>query len=154
MFTFGATHLQAVLTVPFFMNFAQRVLLEGMQLTEHNIGTVFDQSMFLARHTPIWFFWHSDLNDNFTLDKYDWMHLTMRPHGHDIGLQCPHCGSLSSRDGSFTNGEGSDIVVVCSKIGCTWLQCFRVPRGDVKVLTLGENGRWRSSCVPAPEKTS
>ncbi|KAI1782347.1 hypothetical protein LXA43DRAFT_1104222 [Ganoderma leucocontextum] len=130
MFCFGATHLQAVLTVPFFMNFAQRVLLEGMELKTDNIG-----------NTPIWFFSRATLKNDFNIDVYDWTHLTMRPHGEDIGLQCPGCGSLSSRKGTLTNDNV--IVVACEKAGCVWSKTFAPPTTGIKKLTLGEKGRWR-----------
>ncbi|KAI1783545.1 hypothetical protein LXA43DRAFT_1067570 [Ganoderma leucocontextum] len=77
MFCFGAMHLQAVFTVPFFMHFAQRVFLEGTELRIDNIGTVFHQSLFLACHTAIWFFSRVMLKNELIVDIYDWTHLTM-----------------------------------------------------------------------------
>ncbi|PIL26515.1 hypothetical protein GSI_12273 [Ganoderma sinense ZZ0214-1] len=140
MFSFGATCLQAVLTVPFFMNYALRVFLEGMALTHRSIVTVFDQSLFLARHTPIWIFWRNSVDAEFSIDKYDWTHPTMRPHGHDIGLQCPGCGSLSSREGVLT--DNNVILVVCKKDGCRWSKAFEPPRNvGVRMLKLGAHGR-------------
>ncbi|KAI1782229.1 hypothetical protein LXA43DRAFT_1069112 [Ganoderma leucocontextum] len=142
MFAFAATHLQAVLTVPFFLNFTQRVFLEGTDLKDDNVGTVLEQSLFLARHTPIWVFSRATLKNAFDVHVYEWTHLTMHPHGEDIGLQCPGCGSLSSRDGKLCKGEL--IVVSCTTRGCTWSQTFAPPpQGEVKRLTLGKKGRWR-----------
>ena len=149
MFAFGAVHLQAVLTAPFFMNFAQRVLLEGMYLTDNTIASVFDQSLFLARHTPIWMFWREKLHDKFTIYKYDWTHHNMRPHGHDIGLQCPGCGSLSSREGKSLQNQV--ILIVCKKADCDWSKAFTPPAMKVKMLTLGEHGKWRRCTVEEPD---
>ena len=149
MFTFAATHLQAVLTVPFFMNFVQRVYLDGGDLKPHNMGTLFDNSLFLARHSPIWFFSRACLDHKLTLEVYDWTHLTMRPYGEDIGLQCPGCGSLSSRKGTLMKDD--IILVTCDKADCPWSKAFYPPMTGVKKLTLGENGRWRRREVTIPE---
>ena len=148
MFAFGAVRFQAVLTAPFFENFAQRVLLEGMYLTAKTIASVFDQSLFLARHTPIWMFWRDDLDKNFAINKYDWTHVTMRPHGHDIGLQCPGCGSLSSRQGRLLKND--IILVVCKKPDCNWSKAFAPPPMKVEKLKVGEHGRWRQCTVEDP----
>lgn len=172
MFAFATSHLQAVLTVPFFMNFVQRVYLEGVELKEGNVGTVLEQSLFLARHTPIWFFTRATLKNDFALNIFDWSHLTMRPHGEDLGLQCPGCGSLFSRKGKIledlskkgkgtndkskngksTHNEPKDsnladtrpITVACLNPGCTWSKTFHPSATGVRKLTLGEKGQWRS----------
>ena len=147
MFAFSAPQLQAVLTVPFFMNFAQRILIERTDLNDSNVGTILEQSVFLARHTPIWMFSRALVSVPFKINVYQWTHLTMRPHGKDIGIQCPGCGSLSSRKGREA-ADKSSIIIVCKKPECKWSKTFPAPLG-VERLKLGEKGQWRYRTIIA-----
>ena len=160
MFAFGALQFQPILTAPFFMNFATRVFIEGAPLDNDNVGTILDQSLFLSRHTPIWFYSRLTAQSDFRIRVMQWTHLTMRPNGEDIGIQCPGCGSLSSRKGKLVHGDkpkaknkkGSDddddkpVVVSCEKQGCVWSKTF-TPLPGAKRLKLGEKGRWTSRII-------
>ncbi|PIL25607.1 hypothetical protein GSI_11355 [Ganoderma sinense ZZ0214-1] len=92
MFSFGATYLQASLTASFFMNYTQRVLLEGMHVMHRSIATLFDQSVLLARHTPIWLFKHVTVDAEFSIESQpapiSASQLCFQPRPVSVALMC------------------------------------------------------------------
>lgn len=146
-FAFSTKALQPTLTTLFFYNFVHHVLIEGVQLDKRNIATVLDQAVFIARHTPLFHFYRETEDDGltpkFTTVEYAWTHNTMRPNGHDIGIQCPECGTLASRTGKRkdTSREDRRVVVWCKVTGCKWEETFFITP-NVLDLKTGENGQW------------
>ncbi|PIL32939.1 hypothetical protein GSI_05057 [Ganoderma sinense ZZ0214-1] len=144
-FGFSTKALQPSLTSLFFYNFIHQVLIEGMPLTHGTMATRLKQAVFIARHTPVFHFYRDEKKGPFQVSvmEYRWTHNTMRPNGEDIGIQCPQCGTLSSREGrKKVNKEGQEEVVVRCKISkCGWEQKFPIV-GKVTELKTGENGAW------------
>ena len=156
-FAFSTKELQPTLTTLFFYNFVHHVLIEGMPLSQHNIATVLDQAVFIARHTPLFHFYlerkKNKPTPELTVVEYAWTHDTMRPNGHDIGPQCPDCGSLYSRVAK-RKGDGKKdqrIVVWCKVTDCKWEETYTIAE-NVKDLKTGENGTWtaRDFTPPVP----
>ena len=160
-FAFSTQELQPTLTTLFFYNFVHHVLIEGTPLTQHNIATLLDQAIFIARHTPLFHFYLQTKKNKpapeLTVVEYAWTHDTMRPNGRDIGPQCPSCGSLYSRV-SKKKGDGKKdrrIVVWCKVTDCQWEEMYTIA-DNVKDLKTGENGIWtaRDFTPPVPVPVS
>ncbi|TBU36586.1 hypothetical protein BD309DRAFT_713925 [Dichomitus squalens] len=137
---FAAKAVQAVLTAPFFLVFAHRVLLEGIYMPDKAIIYLLDQSLFLARHSAVWIFERSSQGQALSARIYQWTDETMRPNGEDVGLQCPGCGSLSSRIGNL--GEKQAVILKCQKKDCRWKKIIDRPEGMKNVCKSAEGGIW------------
>lgn len=141
------TELQPTLTTLFLDAFVHRILLEGARLTENNMATMLEASIFVARHTALWHFFREACNVPLTVCEYKWFHNTMRPDGEDIGLQCPGCGSLASREGIKSQAKTAEgkterwVDISCVMDDCAWQQRFHISE-DVKDLKTGEHGLW------------
>ena len=127
MFAFVTKHLQPFLTTQFFQAFALCHLLEGATLSAQVMAALLKQSSSLAHHSAIWHISHPTGEMELMLCEYRWMHPTMRPYGEDIRLQCPACGSLSSRQAK-THYDKS-VTVSCKKKDCHWKHTYVAPQG-------------------------
>ena len=151
-FGFSTKELQPTLTTLFFYAFVHHVLIERTPLTQHNIATLLDHAVFIARHTPLFHFYvdtkakwslGEPATRELTVVEYKWTHETMRPDGQDIGLQCPGCGSLGSRAGKkkITSKTDRRVVIWCKRTDCDWQETYTIAE-NVRDLKTGENGVW------------
>ena len=150
-FAFSTKELQPALTSLFFYHFIHQVLIERMPLSRRTMATRLEQAVFIGRHTPLLHF-HNEKPEGspalalpvLTLTEYRWTHDTMRPDGLDIGLQCPKCGTLSSREGKrrVISKKEIKVVVWCRMSGCDWEETYTILTDAVEELRTGENGVW------------
>lgn len=142
-FAFATERLQPVLTTQFFQGFALRHLLEGATLSGQVMAALLEQSSSLARHSAVWHITQPAGETELALQEYRWTHPSMRPNGHDIGVQCPGCGSLSSRKGKTHHDKS--VTVKCKKAGCKWQQTYQALDG-AKPLNATE-GAWMTRII-------
>ena len=121
------------------------------QRTHHTMATRLEQAVFIARHTPLLHFYYDKAprsppgtSPTLCVVEYRWTHDKMRPDGHDIGLQCPKCGTLSSRDGkrSVISKNEIKVVVWCRITDCDWEETHTINTEKVEQLETGEHGVW------------
>ena len=137
---FCATQLQVSLTCTFFVDYAQRVLLEGFSLESHfkSLLNASSQSN-VARHTNIMYIRHHN-RSQMQVVKFIFTHPVIRPWGERLPSACSLC--KSPRPWSKPVKQGNAIVYVCQRKGCRGVCRFMKP-DDVEMLGPRVNsGRW------------
>jgi hypothetical protein len=141
MVSFTAPELHATLTVSFFVDFTQRVLVEGFPLCTSfkAILTATSQS-FLARHTNVVYIRHSDDGSKLCIERYTFTHPKWCPWGHQLPLACPGCSSPCPWTDPQTTG--STIPFTCRFDSCTTKCHFQRPDNLRFVGGDMSGGRW------------
>ena len=116
IFAFATERLQPVLTAQFFQTFVLHHLLEGATISGPVMAALLEQSVSLAHHSAVWRIFRPLGSEELAKREYKWTHPTIQPHGEDIGLQCPACGSLSCRQGKTHHDQS--VTVHCRKKDC------------------------------------
>ena len=138
---FSALQLQFSLTCPFFLDYAQRVLVEGYSLhTDFKaLLTATSQSNF-ARHTNLMYFQRQAGSLKLEVSEFNFSHPTFRPWGFRIPASCPEC--KSPRSWGKPIKQGSSIIFVCHRTGCKGICRFGKPEGIQLLDTNVNGGRW------------
>lgn len=137
---FSAPQLQTSLTCGFFLDYAQRVLIEGYTLESDfkSLLVATSQSNF-ARHTNLVYFRRQDRSKVNALE-FTFTHPTLRPWGFRIPTTCSLC--QSPRPWSKPIKQGTTIIFVCKLTGCKGMCRFAKP-DDMEMLGPPSNGgRW------------
>ena len=145
-FAFATERLQPVLTAQFFQAFALRHLLEGATISGPVMAALLEQSVSLARHSAVWHVFRPLGSEELAIREYKWTHPTIRPHGEDIGLQCPACGSLSCRQGKMHHDQS--VTVRCKKKDCQWKRNYPAPAGAQPLNAV--EGVWTVRTISLP----
>lgn len=140
LIAFSAPKLQASLTGSFFVDYAQRILVEGYTLKSHfkSLLSASAQSN-VARHTNIVYF-HRQNRTTLSAFEFTFTHTRFRPWGWRIPPACSSC--RSPRPWSKPIKQGTTLIFVCNQEGCRGTLRFSRP-DDVDMV--GENvngGRW------------
>ena len=138
---FGAVAVQAALSVPFFIAFVHKVYIEGSRFDRTHIGELLASSVYLARHTTVVIMTRGVAGSQGTLDvaEYVWAHPTIQPWGHELPLQCPSCGALSSL--ACTVHSKGVIVTTCRAHSCEYQREY-MKDASWTLVKSGEGGRW------------
>ena len=137
---FSAPQLQVSLTCGFFMDYAQRILVEGYTLNGNFKALLAATAQSnLARHTNLVYF-SCQSQGKLTIIEFIFSHPIFRPWGFRIPPACPRC--KSARPWSKPITQSSSIIFVCTREGCKASCRFKKP-DDVEVLNANVNGgRW------------
>lgn len=144
MIVFSTDAVQGTLAGTFFDAFADRVYLEGMSLSDHNMVSLLDKSDITTRHTPIWYFSRSTVDSGLCLRVFQWTHPTTQPHGEQVSPQCPGCGALAWQ--KSIEGSGGAITLRCENQGCKFERVYQRPEGCTR-LKSSDGGMWTSRVI-------
>jgi hypothetical protein len=137
---FTATQFQPVLTTAFFIDYAQRVLIEGFALEKafDAMLTASSQSN-IARHTGVV---HIHREDGASLQvwEYKFAHNKFRPWGNNLPGSCPTCGSPQSWGRPVTQKEA--LVFSCKFKKCKGRCRFVKPEGFERLKGSVNGGSW------------
>ena len=138
---FAAVAVQAALSVPFFIAFVHKVYIEGARLDRTHIGELLASSVYLARHTSVVIMVRQGSASLCALDvaEYIWAHPTIQPWGHELPLQCPSCGALSSL--ACTVHAKGVVITTCRARSCDYKREY-VKDASWTMVKSGEGGRW------------
>ena len=140
---FTAPQLQASLTSSFFVDFAQRVLVEGFSL-EKSFSTMLaatSQSN-LARHTNVVHIHATPGNSDLDGQDFIFSHPKLRPWGNRLPPSCPRC--KSPRSWSSPVCQDKAIVFLCNRDKCKEKCRFVKPEGYELSKVKVSGGRWMS----------
>lgn len=137
---FSATKLQPSLTSTFFVDYAQRVLVEGYPLQGHfkSILTTSTQSN-VACHTNLVYF-QRQKRAKLDASEFIFTHSVIRPWGHRVPSICSSC--KSPRPWSKPIKQGHTIIFVCTREGCRGTCRFTKPDNVEMLGTTVNGGQW------------
>jgi len=111
-----------------FLDYAQRTLIEGFELSR-NFATILSTTSIscIARHTSIA---HFRLGPNsITIKEYIWSHEDFCPWGHRLPPACPSCHSPRPYGKSIK--QETTLIFVCGYSNCRGRLRFDKPDGVV-----------------------
>lgn len=137
---FSARKLQVSLTATFFVDYAQRVLLEGYTLHSHfkSLLTASAQSN-VARHTNLVYV-RRKTHGKLDACEFVFTHPIFRPWGCRIPSSCPSCKSPCSWSKPIKQGQC--IIFVCTREDCRGTCRFKKPDDAEMVGSNVNGGRW------------
>ncbi|KAI0356812.1 hypothetical protein OH77DRAFT_1423029 [Trametes cingulata] len=145
LLAFGAAGLQAALTVAFFINFVQKILIENVNFTDAQLGNLLSLSANLGRHTKV-LVMSSDPTgpSRSTTAVYSWSHPTIRPWGELIDAQCGLCKRLFCLKAA-RSPDGSAYITTCRTAKCEYRKVTHRPPGT-QTLNPAE-GTWLKQII-------
>lgn len=143
---FSAPEFHAGLTVGFFVDYAQRVLIEGFSLRPSfkQILTATSQSA-LGRHTNIVHVHRDAETSAFLAWAYVFTHVQWRPWGNRLPIACPECQSPQAW--AQAGKQGSTYLYACRWKGCKGKCAFRKPEGYELYSQDVNGGRWMQKTI-------
>jgi hypothetical protein len=95
LFGFSAECLIPTLLCSFFLDLAQKLVVESLSIDDQFMSTFLQPSYVLARHSSVI---HIKRDDKGAIrsSKYVWAHRDMQPWGQPLPAQCPQCKSFRS----------------------------------------------------------
>jgi hypothetical protein len=137
---FSAPQFQASLTCTFFIDYAQRILIEGYNLeSEFKSLLAASSQSNVSRHTNLVYLKRQGPSKVDALE-FTFTHSIIRPWGHRIPSACPLC--KSPRSWSKPIKQGSAIIFVCKQTGCKGTCRFTKPDGVELLGPHVNGGRW------------
>jgi len=138
---FTAPQLHAVLTAGFFIDYAQRTLVEGFTLEKsfRAILAATSQSN-LARHTNVVHVYSNDDCSALRVFQYVFIHPKFRPWGQRLPPSCSIC--KSPRSWSLRSSKNETVVFKCKKKNCKGFCQFVRPDGYEMGKANVNGGHW------------
>lgn len=138
---FTAVEFHAALTTPFFIDFTNRILVEGFDLASSmkHILTATAQSS-VARHTNILLMHRVSGSSSIASTLYVFTHPRWRPWGHRLSPACPVCASPHSWSNEVRTG--STYSFACRYPFCRGSCSFDKPDGFELYTDDVKGGRW------------
>ena len=138
---FTAAQLHAALITPFFVEFTQRVLVEGYRLGPSMKYILASTSMSnLPHHTNIIYIQYDVDTSSLTSTIHVFTHPKWRPWGNRLSAACPKCSSPHSW--SDVVKQGSTYTYNCRRYGCPGSCSFPKPEGFELSNIEVNGGRW------------
>jgi len=126
LIAFTATEFHAALVTPFFINFTQRILIEGYNLCTSMTPMLLATSQtHLARHTDLVYMQLKKETSLVHSTLYMFTHPKWRPWGNHLPISCPSCASPHSW--SDLTKTQSTYNYSCKRTGCSGWCSFSKP---------------------------
>jgi hypothetical protein len=139
---FSASPFLPWLAIPFFMEYAQLVLVDNADLI-HSLEHILPLANILCRHSNIVLI-ERCINHAPMVRRLVWTHAKLRPWGHYVPIQCAKCHGLRSWSDVYSGGNGTPQVH-CINSGCLHRIQFPAPVPKNEVQWFGTSvlgGRW------------
>ena len=143
---FTAAEFYAALTTLFFIDYAQRILIEGFELCSSldNILRATSQSP-LGRHTNLVSIHHDAQTSALEAVKLIFTHTTWRLWGSHLPASCPKCSSPQCW--LKPTKSGSTYVYSCRRSGCSGPCSFQKPAGFELQSSSVNGGCWMERAI-------
>ena len=138
---FTAPELQSSLTCGLFIDYAQRVLVEGFTLSssfEAILGATCRSNF--PRHTNLVHLEREDSSAPLKILHYIFTHSHFRPWGHCLPAVCPSC--KSPRPWTRPTDHKGSLSFACKRSSCKHVCRFAKPQGVVLLQKETTGGRW------------
>ncbi|KAI6041931.1 hypothetical protein EDC04DRAFT_2601242 [Pisolithus marmoratus] len=145
MLLFDAQHLQLASTVPYLHSLLDSTIIQGFPVSSAARVALDDCGM-LGRHSKIILLIFQE--EGLVVKKFVWTDKHVRPWGHNLPIQCPHCGTIQKWVGG---PAGKTVSFECKYSDCgknmgpdgksvpPKLQTFSIPENATQ-LTQGARG--------------